>query len=80
MLNATRRHDVNKLLFAVQRCSVIITEMSDSFLAVYFSYTNRKPSLQKAFINLPELCGAFFYDGWMHFIGLQNLNTHSLLL
>ncbi len=36
--------------------------------------------LQKAFINPPEPRGALFYDGWKHFILLQNLEPNSLPL
>ncbi len=37
-------------------------------------------SFQEAFINPSEPCDAVLYDGYMHFIGLQNLNTHLLPL
>ncbi len=48
---------------------------------IWIFFLQNIDSLQKAFITLfspLELCGALFYDGWMHFIGFQKLDPHSL--
>ncbi len=45
-----------------------------------YKVLNMDDSLQKVFINPPELCGLLYMmDGWTLF-GLQNLDTHSLPL